>query len=418
MGEVAVGDLLYRRRWPSDHSRRRDRRHGRDGPATRSRFSDGAVIVADAEHQWLTETRAARKSKSAAERRVQPDPQPADFPAVVTTDEIGRDAPVRTAKVGPTTPSRRQVPCSGASTDLPLAPYVLGAWLGDGHTRGNRITSETAEIPMYIEARRACDVRSSHGAHALLRSRCASSRARPTRRMQASAPRSAVRPVRLRRLPAAPAAAPTTAPSRLFCARSASSGTSTSRRRTCAPRSRQRRDLLAGLMDTDGTVVDGVGSCQFAVTNRRLADDVCELVVSLGYKCGRTSKPVRGRTTGVLDLLHPELLHDRRRLPPGAQAAAPQGASARIHPARIGRRYITDVVAVEACRCAASRSTTTTTSTSPAAAMIPTHNSTLALDLCRCGVDPEQHGLVHLQPGDEPRPRSPCACCRPRRRCR
>jgi replicative DNA helicase len=51
----------------------------------------------------------------------------------------------------------------------------------------------------------------------------------------------------------------------------------------------QRRELLAGLMDTDGTVVRGVGSCQFAVTNKRLADSVYELIVSLGYKCGRTS---------------------------------------------------------------------------------------------------------------------------------
>ena len=31
-------------------------------------FSDGTTIVADAQHQWLTETRAARKSKWAAER--------------------------------------------------------------------------------------------------------------------------------------------------------------------------------------------------------------------------------------------------------------------------------------------------------------------------------------------------------------
>ena len=40
----------------------------------------------------------------------------------------------------------------------------------------------------------------------------------------------------------------------------------------------QRRELLAGLLDTDGTVVKGVGSCQFAVTNKKLADSVYEPV--------------------------------------------------------------------------------------------------------------------------------------------
>ena len=58
----------------------------------------------------------------------------------------------------------------------------------------------------------------------------------------------------------------------------------------------QRRELLAGLLDTDGTVVKGVGSCQFAVTNKKLADSVYELIVSLGYRCGRTAKRVNGRT--------------------------------------------------------------------------------------------------------------------------
>jgi len=47
----------------------------------------------------------------------------------------------------------------------------------------------------------------------------------------------------------------------------------------------QRRALLAGLLDSDGTVTS-TGSAQFSVTSRRLAEDVRELVVSLGYRCG------------------------------------------------------------------------------------------------------------------------------------
>ena len=35
-------------------------------PCFEVEFSDGTVIVADAEHQWLTETRASRRSAQAA----------------------------------------------------------------------------------------------------------------------------------------------------------------------------------------------------------------------------------------------------------------------------------------------------------------------------------------------------------------
>ena len=45
----------------------------------------------------------------------------------------------------------------------------------------------------------------------------------------------------------------------------------------------QRRALLAGLLDTDGTVAPS-GAVQFAVTNRRLAEDTRELIAGLGHR--------------------------------------------------------------------------------------------------------------------------------------
>src|SRR5581483_6205001 len=57
---------------------------------------------------------------------------------------------------------------------------------------------------------------------------------------------------------------------------------------------RQRRELLAGLLDTDGTVTR-TGSVQFSVTNKALAEGFSELVVSLGYRCGISTKRVKGR---------------------------------------------------------------------------------------------------------------------------
>ena len=56
----------------------------------------------------------------------------------------------------------------------------------------------------------------------------------------------------------------------------------------------QRRALLAGLLDTDGTVAPS-GAVQFSVTSRRLALGVRELLSSLGYRTGWSEKEVKGR---------------------------------------------------------------------------------------------------------------------------
>jgi replicative DNA helicase len=143
-----------------------------------------------------------------------------------------------------------------------------------------------------------------------------------------------------------------------------------------------RREVLAGLMDTDGTVVRGVGSCQFAVTNARLAQDVYELVVSLGYRCGRTTKQVRGRseesstcyilnfstTDDVFHLERKKLLHKLER--PTSTA-------------RIGRRYVTDIRRVASVPVRCVQVDNDDHLYLAGESMIPTHNSTLALDLCR-----------------------------------
>jgi replicative DNA helicase len=144
----------------------------------------------------------------------------------------------------------------------------------------------------------------------------------------------------------------------------------------------QRLALLAGLLDTAGTV-SPTGSVHYTTTSARLAADVRELVVSLGYRCGLTNRPVPGRTepsavaytitftTGdeVFGLARKRAAHRLRR---------PAHTAQRVH-----GRLIVDVRPVGSVpvRCVevdaadhlylASRS------------MIPTHNSALALDVCR-----------------------------------
>ena len=404
MGEVAVGDLLYGPDGrPTTVVAATDVMVGR--PCFEVHFSDGAVIVADAEHQWLTETRAARKSKSAAERGYNRTRNQRIFPSVVTTAQMAET--VRCGREGRANHAIGTTGAlQGASTDLPLDPYVLGAWLGDGHTRGNRITSETAEIPMYIEAR-GYDVR-PHG------------------RMLYSITLPSSEPAERHtcpdcggRLTGAYLCAGCRADHGTFTALLRKIGVLGAKHIPAAylrAPEPVRRDLLAGLMDTDGTVVKGVGSCQFAVTDRRLADGVFELVVSLGYKCGRTSKPVLGRTpesstcyilnfSTVDDVFHLErkrLLHKEQR--PSTTA-------------RIGRRYVKDVVAIESVPVRCVQVDNDDHLYLAGRAMIPTHNSTLALDLCRAASI--QNNMTSCFFSLEmTSPRSPCACCAPRRKCR
>ncbi|MGO9294989.1 MAG: replicative DNA helicase, partial [Streptosporangiaceae bacterium] len=155
----------------------------------------------------------------------------------------------------------------------------------------------------------------------------------------------------------------------------------------------QRRALLAGLLDTDGTVTP-FGSVQFAVTSRRLADDFRELAVSLGYRCGWSEKPVRGRLpetstayTATFTTSDDVFWLERKRITHRERRPATTTPKTR-------RRYITAVTPVPSgpVRCVqvdspdhlylASRS------------MVPTHNSTLALDLARAAS--VHHGLTSV----------------------
>jgi replicative DNA helicase len=144
----------------------------------------------------------------------------------------------------------------------------------------------------------------------------------------------------------------------------------------------QRRALLAGLLDTDGTATR-FGSVQFTVTSRRLAEDFRELVISLGYRCGWYERPVRGHSedTSTAFTITFTTTDDVFRLP--RKRAVHQECRPERPGPRTGRRYVRAVrpVPSQPVRCVqvdspdhlylASRS------------MIPTHNSTLALDLAR-----------------------------------
>jgi replicative DNA helicase len=145
MGDVRVGDQLYGADGkPTTVVAATEPMH--DRPCYEVVFSDGSRIVADAQHEWFTETRAARKSAWQARTRKQTQHVVA---SVVTTEQIA--ASVRVGREGRANHAvLNAAPLQCDSSFLPLPAYVLGAWLGDGHSAGARLTSEDDAIPRMI----------------------------------------------------------------------------------------------------------------------------------------------------------------------------------------------------------------------------------------------------------------------------
>jgi len=180
---------------------------------------------------------------------------------LVTTERMAA-----TLKVGSPARANHAVSVAGPlvlpDATLPIEPYFLGIWLGDGSCYSNQITSADPALITEIE-KAGYTVRSlkSHPYQYAVddENGKAVSRWQPgmTGRLRALG-------LRLNKhIPA------------IYLRAS----------------EQQRRALLAGLLDTDGTV-NRHGAVEFTTTNPRLAQDMYELVCSLGFRpslrCGRS----------------------------------------------------------------------------------------------------------------------------------
>src|SRR5918911_232715 len=151
MGEVAVGDqVMGSDGRPTTVVAATEVMTGR--PCYEVHFSDGSVIVADAQHQWLTETRASRRSAQAAATGYNRYRNQRTFACVRTTEEIARTVRCTTKDARLNHSVTNAAPLELPEADLPLPPYALGVWLGDGTSRAAHFTSNDPEIAAYIEA--------------------------------------------------------------------------------------------------------------------------------------------------------------------------------------------------------------------------------------------------------------------------
>jgi replicative DNA helicase len=271
----------------------------RDRPCFEVEFSDGTVIVADAEHQWLTETRTARQVRTTAE--------------IADTLRDTTDRPNHSVtNAGPLDLPERE---------LLVPPYTFGAWLGDGDADSARFATTDPEVGWHIEAEGL--TLADHGTLA-----------------------AGLRTIGVlggKRIPADYLRAS----------------------------EQQRRALLAGLLDTRGTVTPA-GAVRFEVAGDRLAEDAHELVVSLGYRCSLTSdRPDTHTITfstqdDVFRLERKRLLHKEHR-----------------DDSRTGSRHIVEVRPVPTIPVRCVEVDNPEHLYLAGRAMVPTHNSTLGLDFAR-----------------------------------
>lgn len=236
MGEVREGDVLFDENGkPCTVTYATGVQHERE--CFEVEFSDGAKIVADAEHLWFTLKQGV--------------------PGVRNTAEI-----LRTLKYAEGRFNRHSVPVAGAlqtlGKDLPLDPYYLGVWLGNGTSADTSVTSSEAdslEIMGLLRARgfgiggirkdQRGDIVTYTVGFADYRPRAQT--LQPLMRSLGLIGHKHI-------------------PAEFLRASEA-----------------QRRELLCGLMDTDGSV-DEAGQCEFNTVRPVLRDGVMELLRSLGYK--------------------------------------------------------------------------------------------------------------------------------------
>lgn len=258
-----------------------------DRPCYRLTFSDGAQITADAEHLWLTETLAARECAAAEERRGETKKRGTDqrhkrnqFPAVITTEHIART--IR-ARGGHALNHSIQAcaPLQYTPQALPIDPYVLGAWLGDGTSRSAQITChpDDAEILDHIRVA-GVPVRKLSAKYQWALGDGAGKGKRGTATLAGT-----LRTLGLLQNKHIPEAY---------------------QRASIL----QRLALLQGLMDTDGTVSgggtangrgSGMAKCEFSVTKEELARGFHELTAGLGIKATFRESPatLNGRIVGT-----------------------------------------------------------------------------------------------------------------------
>lgn len=220
-------------------------------------FSDGQMVVADADHLWAVQGKKHRRSDYGPARGGYD---------VVTTRDLAKDD--RTSIAWAVVNAR---PIALPEAGLPVDPYVLGAWLGDGTSMCARITCVEPEIVHRLKSAVAVQEFRYVNRTTQYSIGTVGVGGGPAKRSKSVA-------WKLRELGVM--------------------GTKAEHCRKHIPpmylraSQRQRLALLQGLMDTDGCVGER-GNCEYTTTRRELAEGIVELLGTLGQQAHYTE----GRAT-------------------------------------------------------------------------------------------------------------------------
>jgi hypothetical protein len=297
-------------------------------------FSDGSHIVADANHQWFTWDKSARKAYSRAKN-------PTCHPSIKTTEQIKNSLFVKRKD------DRKELnhsislsnPLKFPERDLPIDPYILGLWLGDGNSRDVRITisiEDSKPILMKLSEMGCFFTVAQYEENCY--------------RVTIKGLSKSFKELNLFQNKHIPL---------IYLYSSVS----------------QRLELLRGLMDSDGTV-SKKGGCTFYNNNYNLIEDTYQLAVSLGANATVTTKraTLYGKDCGLSyrinirpNQLNPFFLPRKAaRFKPCSQ--------------QDNKRFITDVIEVDSIpvKCIQVEGGMYLAGK----ALIPTHNSTLISIVC------------------------------------
>ena len=231
------------------------------------RFSNGDDIIADAGHLWNVRYLKHKRTKDNQHNKV-------FVTETMTTAQLSAHAILSHGKLGKL--NKYSIRLSSAlqspHTELPLPPYVLGAWLGDGTSADSSITIGNGDEQIIDNIQAAGTPCYKESQQLMYRLGTPGHKGKPE--LVALTPQSILRHMNVLNDKHIP---------QIYFQASYE----------------QRLALLQGLMDTDGTI-DKKGHCSFTNTNRHLIENVSQLLSMLGIKNNIKESVAKlyGRTIG------------------------------------------------------------------------------------------------------------------------
>ena len=245
MGELEVGDKVFDERGKvCEVIAATEIMYNR--PCYEVTFSDGAKIIADANHLWQVQDGSGLNREKTR---------------IITTLEMSQ-----TYKTGKRNRYSIPVakPLSFNGENLPIAPYTLGVYLGDGHSYSGQITLHRDDIEITGRTK-AGHCAECHRQHSLFNK---------WKRIL----KNSINPISVD---------PIIDSQRTFSEKLR--GLNLLKNKHIPPeylRSsyEQRQELLQGLMDTDGSISKKSGRCEITQKSYLIAEGIMELLRSLGFK--------------------------------------------------------------------------------------------------------------------------------------